>query len=309
MLASFAEPVRRSTMPPSCAWCGRPPDSAATRLKGRRRCPHCGVATTDPWPTEAELDQAYGGWYRPDAGASRASATACCASPAGASHAGLTTSPPPVPCSTWGPATEPLLDALAARGRAARRARARGDPPRRPRRRGRGRRRGLGSDRVLAFARASGEPGRRRSSERVTLLVLGGRARGRGAERRQPPGAGLRGPLARPRSPPPSRPRAGRRPRRATPLAWAGGRARQPLARRARCCSAGCTASSEHCRAGGISMTRSGAPRHAATRRSGRARLLVLAAAALVTPLAVLCAGAEVAARRGGTIYVEARRA
>jgi SAM-dependent methyltransferase len=38
------------------------------RLAGRTRCPSCGVATTDPWPTAAELDRAYGERYRPEAG-------------------------------------------------------------------------------------------------------------------------------------------------------------------------------------------------------------------------------------------------
>ncbi len=37
-------------------------------MRGRTRCPACGVATTDPWPTEAELEQAYADWYRPSAG-------------------------------------------------------------------------------------------------------------------------------------------------------------------------------------------------------------------------------------------------
>ncbi|HEU5064250.1 MAG TPA: class I SAM-dependent methyltransferase [Solirubrobacterales bacterium] len=51
----------------ACAWCGAPL-SEGERLKGRIRCAHCGVATISPWPTEAELEQAYGGWYRPAAG-------------------------------------------------------------------------------------------------------------------------------------------------------------------------------------------------------------------------------------------------
>lgn len=49
-----------------CAWCGRPWGEGATRLAGRVRCPACGVATTDPWPTDAELETAYGDWYRPE---------------------------------------------------------------------------------------------------------------------------------------------------------------------------------------------------------------------------------------------------
>ena len=54
--------------PAACAWCGEPFGDGATLLKGRTRCPHCGVATTAPWPTEAELDSAYSGWYRPAGG-------------------------------------------------------------------------------------------------------------------------------------------------------------------------------------------------------------------------------------------------
>jgi SAM-dependent methyltransferase len=51
----------------SCVWCG-----ASLRdglpLAGRTRCPACGVATTDPWPSAEDLDAAYDGWYRPSAG-------------------------------------------------------------------------------------------------------------------------------------------------------------------------------------------------------------------------------------------------
>lgn len=39
---------------------------ARERLQGRSRCPSCGAATTDPWPDEVTLDAAYAGWYRPD---------------------------------------------------------------------------------------------------------------------------------------------------------------------------------------------------------------------------------------------------
>jgi hypothetical protein len=53
---------------PKCAWCGRQLGSTAVRLAGRLRCADCGVANTDPRPTEAELDEAYEGWYRPASG-------------------------------------------------------------------------------------------------------------------------------------------------------------------------------------------------------------------------------------------------
>ena len=50
-----------------CRWCGAP-SGDGTPLPGRIRCPGCGVATTEPWPTEAALDRAYEGAYRPGSG-------------------------------------------------------------------------------------------------------------------------------------------------------------------------------------------------------------------------------------------------
>jgi SAM-dependent methyltransferase len=50
-----------------CGWCGGDLQGGA-RLRGRRVCPRCGTATTDPWPSETELDDAYTDWYRPDSG-------------------------------------------------------------------------------------------------------------------------------------------------------------------------------------------------------------------------------------------------
>jgi SAM-dependent methyltransferase len=52
----------------ACAWCAAPLDRRARRLPGRAVCPTCGVATTDPWPTDAALVAAYGGAYRPAEG-------------------------------------------------------------------------------------------------------------------------------------------------------------------------------------------------------------------------------------------------
>jgi SAM-dependent methyltransferase len=47
-----------------CAWCGASLRDGK-RLGGGLLCRSCGVTTTDPWPTEAELDDAYASWYRP----------------------------------------------------------------------------------------------------------------------------------------------------------------------------------------------------------------------------------------------------
>jgi SAM-dependent methyltransferase len=51
----------------SCVWCGGSLRDGQ-RLAGRTRCSACGVATADPWPSPQELDDAYGGWYRPPSG-------------------------------------------------------------------------------------------------------------------------------------------------------------------------------------------------------------------------------------------------
>lgn len=54
----------RDGRPTRCIWCGAELADGEW-LDGRTRCRRCGSATTDPWPTEAELEAAYGGWYRP----------------------------------------------------------------------------------------------------------------------------------------------------------------------------------------------------------------------------------------------------
>jgi SAM-dependent methyltransferase len=51
-----------------CAWCDHRFDGADDRRTGRVWCARCGVATTSPWPSATQLDEAYGGWYRPAAG-------------------------------------------------------------------------------------------------------------------------------------------------------------------------------------------------------------------------------------------------
>ena len=58
----------RPYQPPACAWCDAALAEGAVRRPGRITCPRCGVATTDPWPGEAELAAAYGSWYRPESG-------------------------------------------------------------------------------------------------------------------------------------------------------------------------------------------------------------------------------------------------
>jgi SAM-dependent methyltransferase len=60
----------RISAPPAsrCAWCEHVFDSGDQYLHGRVRCSRCGVATTSPWPSDAQLAEAYGDWYRPESG-------------------------------------------------------------------------------------------------------------------------------------------------------------------------------------------------------------------------------------------------
>jgi SAM-dependent methyltransferase len=52
----------------ACAWCSAPLGPAGRPAPGGLRCPVCGVTTTSPWPSDAELDAAYSEAYRPSAG-------------------------------------------------------------------------------------------------------------------------------------------------------------------------------------------------------------------------------------------------
>jgi SAM-dependent methyltransferase len=67
---SNAAAYARTQAPPAdqCAWCGHTFDGADDRLTGRVRCARCGVATTTPWPSDEQLSAAYADWYRPKSG-------------------------------------------------------------------------------------------------------------------------------------------------------------------------------------------------------------------------------------------------
>ena len=54
--------------PEGCAWCGAPLGAGSRRRPGGLECARCGVVTTAPWPSDAELDSAYSGPYRPSSG-------------------------------------------------------------------------------------------------------------------------------------------------------------------------------------------------------------------------------------------------
>jgi SAM-dependent methyltransferase len=83
------------------------------------RCAGCGVANTDPWPTEPELDKAYGSWYRPPSGRFSGLADAILRRTRGRLAGRLDQLAPPGPILDVGAGEGALLDALAARGRRA----------------------------------------------------------------------------------------------------------------------------------------------------------------------------------------------
>ena len=60
----------RTHAPPTvqCAWCDHRFDSTDEYRTGRVRCARCGVATTTPWPSDEQLSEAYADWYRPQSG-------------------------------------------------------------------------------------------------------------------------------------------------------------------------------------------------------------------------------------------------
>lgn len=63
---SVTEPV---DPPAACGWCDAPLGSAPAGAEYTvARCTSCGAYTTVPQPTDAELDAAYAGWYRPSEG-------------------------------------------------------------------------------------------------------------------------------------------------------------------------------------------------------------------------------------------------
>ena len=113
--------------PTRCIWCGGDLSAGGERLAGRIRCASCGSATTDPWPTEAELEAAYGGWYRPkdeswaapNAGGKRFSMAgdAILNRTRGMLASRLDEISPPGPVLDVGAGEGTLVDALAARGR------------------------------------------------------------------------------------------------------------------------------------------------------------------------------------------------
>jgi SAM-dependent methyltransferase len=102
--------------PATCAWCGAPFGPSTIRLAGRKRCASCGAATTDPWPTVGELEQAYAR-YRPESGRFAGIGDAVIRRTRASLAARLDRLAPPGPVLDVGAGDGTLLDALRNRGR------------------------------------------------------------------------------------------------------------------------------------------------------------------------------------------------
>ena len=104
----------------ACAWCGASLETAERLPPRLVRCKRCGALITYPAPSAAELDQAYGDWYRPT-GERRFSFLGDAV--LGRSRALLARRvdevAPPGPVLDVGAGEGSLLDALRARGRKA----------------------------------------------------------------------------------------------------------------------------------------------------------------------------------------------
>lgn len=103
----------------ACGWCGAELGADAERLAGRVRCARCAAATTHPAPSDRELERAYGAWYRPRAGRFTGPGDALLRRSRGALARRIDTIAPPGPVLDVGAGDGALLDALRASGREA----------------------------------------------------------------------------------------------------------------------------------------------------------------------------------------------
>jgi SAM-dependent methyltransferase len=109
--------LSETATPQLCAWCHAPIDDVAVPLAGRVRCGHCGVANTYPSPTDDELTAAYAGWYRPASGRFSGVGDAILRRTRGRLARRLDRVAPAGPVLDVGAGDGSLLDALASRGR------------------------------------------------------------------------------------------------------------------------------------------------------------------------------------------------
>lgn len=104
----------------TCPWCDAPLAASSERADGCTRCATCGTASLDPQPSPAQLARAYGEWYRPAAGPRFArGGDALLRRTRGALARRVDVLAPPGRVLDVGAGDGVLLDALARRGRPA----------------------------------------------------------------------------------------------------------------------------------------------------------------------------------------------
>ena len=114
---SLASPTTADAPATHCAWCHTELPERAPRAGGVVRCERCGAATTDPWPSEATLKRAYEGWYRPPGGRFAGPGDAFLKRSRGALARRLDEIAPAGPVLDVGAGDGTLLDALRRQGR------------------------------------------------------------------------------------------------------------------------------------------------------------------------------------------------
>ena len=116
---TVAEELEADPSAAVCAWCAAPLRSGAGEGHGLVRCERCGAGTTDPWPSEAYLREAYGDWYRPAGGRFSGPGDLVLRFSRGALARRLDRIAPQGPVLDVGAGDGTLLDALRRRGREA----------------------------------------------------------------------------------------------------------------------------------------------------------------------------------------------
>src|SRR5436190_9746339 len=116
---SLASPTTADAPATHCAWCHTELPEGARRARGVVRCERCGAATTDPWPSESTLKRAYEGWYRPAGGRFAGPGDAFLKRSRGALARRLDEIAPPGRVLDVGAGDGALLDALRRHGREA----------------------------------------------------------------------------------------------------------------------------------------------------------------------------------------------
>jgi len=101
----------------NCGWCGVVVDETEKRVGRRILCPTCGAWTTVPPPSETDLELAYGGWYRPAVGRFSGAGDALLRKLRGSLARRLNRIAPPGPILDVGAGEGTLLEALRRRGR------------------------------------------------------------------------------------------------------------------------------------------------------------------------------------------------